>query len=165
MIVCKKCGAANDDGSTVCSCCSAALRVVNPFANSEAMYSRENRENTEMPMGQSLDSNNTASPADVYHTAYGGRRETLRDDAPITAGQWFMIIGVNVIPVIGNLVFIAIMLIFAFGGTQKKTMVNFARAFFIFFAICAVLCIIGNALGGSGGDSSYTSVLASISGR
>ena len=159
MIVCKKCGASNGDWDTVCRSCSSALRAVNPFEGPNADPYSASQGAGQLPVGQAPAERNTTTPADVYHTAYGGDSSTFHEDSTISAGQWFMIVGMNIIPVVGNLVFIAIMVIFALGGTEKKTMVNFARAFFIFFAIMVVLGILNAAVFGTG-DSSYSNELA-----
>ena len=183
MIRCSRCGTENPDGATNCASCAMLLRASNPFEGNAASPGNNNAythttpagapppfvgaQGTPPPMNYGTNAHAVnygaapqqtyQNPADVYHTAYGSASPTnfnsWKDNSPVTAGQWVALFAMNFIPVIGNLVFFIIMIIFAVGGTQKKALVNFARAFFIVFVVVMIISMI------SGGSSEVSDIL------
>ena len=96
------------------------------------------------------------NPADVYHTAYGSNSPTnfssWKDTSPVTAGQWVALFAINFIPVIGSLVFFVLAILFS-TILNAKALVNFARAFLIFFVVMMILSAL------SGGSSEIYDLL------
>lgn len=56
-------------------------------------------------------------------------------DRPVTLAEWLGILCLNLIPVIGSLVFVVMLFVWAFGSTKKQSLKSFARAFLLFLAI------------------------------
>lgn len=56
-------------------------------------------------------------------------------DVPVTLAEWLWIFCLNLIPIMGTLVFLAMLFVWAFGSTKKQSLKSFARAFLLFLAI------------------------------
>lgn len=68
---------------------------------------------------------------------------------PVSMGKWIGIMCINLIPIVGPLVYFIMLFIWAFGDNNKdKTFKNWAKAQLVFSLIGVVLLIIGGLLFG-----------------
>jgi len=63
-------------------------------------------------------------------------------DEHVSVGGWIGIFCINLIPVLGWLIYIIMIFVWAFGDTKKKTLKNFAKANLIIFALFFVFAVI-----------------------
>lgn len=56
-------------------------------------------------------------------------------DLPVTLAEWLGVFCLNLIPVMGPVVFFVMLFVWAFGSTKKPSLKNFARAVLLFLAI------------------------------
>ena len=89
--------------------------------------------------------NQNYAPAPQQYGNYYYGQGMLNDDTvrgtpyePVSTWGWVGYMILLCIPLIGTILSI----VFACGGTQKKSLVNFCRAYWLVFAICMVLAII-----------------------
>ena len=63
-------------------------------------------------------------------------------DEHVSVGGWIGIFCINLIPLIGWLIYFIMLFVWAFGDTKKKTLKNFAKANLVIFVIFLVLAIV-----------------------
>jgi hypothetical protein len=67
--------------------------------------------------------------------------QSYAPDEHVSVGGWIGIFCINLIPLIGWLIYIIMLFVWAFGDTKKKTLKNFAKANLVIFAIFFVFGI------------------------
>lgn len=65
-----------------------------------------------------------------------------QDDQHVSVWGWIGIYCINLIPIIGTLVFLVLLFVWAFGDTPKKSLKNWARAMLIIVGVCIVLWVV-----------------------
>ena len=87
------------------------------------------------------------TPVEKYDTKVNyvkPEQKEVRDYRPMTAKKWIGLTFLNVIPLIGNIIYLILMFKWAFGSTKDLTLKDFARAtlFFILLAILAIVALV-----------------------
>ena len=142
-MICRKCGSENDNGVRFCSRCGAS------FSDDKPPYSEEENHNPYGydPFNNPFNKQDTAQNYDPFARDYV--QPPLRypvssnyyDDGQVTLLQWLGLHAVNFIPVLGSLIFLILMIAFACGATEKKSLKTYAQATLIFMGICFVLAL------------------------
>ena len=126
MKYCQNCGAENLDNSRVCAKCGVLL------------YEAKPKEETEQPAAAPA-----APKVPVYQAPPIYQKVENGDEEPISMGKWFLYHLIPMIPGVGYLVYVVMMCIWAFGGTERNTTFrNWARVQLIFLGIGLVLAIV-----------------------
>lgn len=142
-MICNNCKTQNPDGNTSCIQCGASL---DPFVTADSnsfqqqyvssgndpFFAGENPyfqpQSFQQPYKQSMTN---------YPTAYN-----YQDDDHVTTLGWIGIWAINLIPVVGSLIYLVLMFVWAFGDTRKKSLKTYARSQLILCLVGIVLLVI-----------------------
>jgi len=118
FMVCRNCGSQIADTSVVCPRCGA----------STAGY----RAPAYTPPPQPVYSTQvfTQAPAQSYA------------DEHVSVGMWIGIFFINFIPILGSLIYLVMLFVWAFGNTPKRSLKNFAKAQLVLMLVGLILGII-----------------------
>lgn len=117
MKYCGNCGSSHEDEAKVCGNCGALLS--------------ENK------------AEESVSTPPVYQVPPVYQKVEGMDEEPISLGKWILYRLIPLIPGVGALVYLIMLFIWSFGGTEKNTTFrNWAKSELIFMLIGTVLLII-----------------------
>ena len=162
-MLCPKFNTNNAYGATFCAGCGAALidsekaqlsiadssnnygkTTVNANNNyySNSPYNSKPQPQQQAPVsnGQAAAPAQSQQPYQMNMVNYGSYQAP--QDEHVSTLQWIGIFFIPVIPFIGWLVEIVLMFVWAFGGTKKTSLKNYARAVLILAAIAIVISIL-----------------------
>ncbi len=163
-MLCPKCNTNNPYGSTFCAGCGAAL-IDSEKAQLSIADSSNNYGKT------TVNANNNYYENSPYNTqpqapAYSGQTNQVQNQQPyqqnminygsytnpeeghVSTLAWIGIFCIPLIPVVGWLVQLILMFVWAFGGTNKISLRNYARAALIVAAVAILLMILIFAVAG-----------------
>ena len=131
MKFCQNCGMENQDDSRVCVKCGVLL----PAAETPA---------TEVPAAEEQPAAAPAAPkVPVYQAPPVYQKNATADEEPISVGKWFLYHLIPMIPMVGSLVYIIMLFVWAFGGAERNTTFrNWAKAQLIYQAVMLVVLIL-----------------------
>lgn len=163
-MICSKCHTDNPEGSTFCRECGNSLTpkvslskdsseqtqsnpyqgnippVGNPFENN-APYQNAPQQNTYQQPGQSNPYQQPYPQSAPQQIPYYPNM-TMPQDEHVTVGEWIGLYCLNLIPIVGTIIYIVLLFVWAFGDTPKKSLKTFSRANLILALIALVICII-----------------------
>lgn len=117
-MVCRNCGSQIADTSVVCPRCGVATA-----ARPAPVY--------------------TPPPQPVYSTqVYTQAPAQSYADEHVSVGMWIGIFFINFIPILGSLIYLVMLFVWAFGNTPKRSLKNFAKAQLVLMLIALILGII-----------------------
>ncbi|WP_343209792.1 zinc ribbon domain-containing protein [Anaerolentibacter hominis] len=126
-MICPVCGRnAEHEEARFCEYCGAALRADGPMGyNYNADQGNPYGSPANMPPV-----NQRVNPATV-----------LPQEAPVSFGSWLGTMLLPFIPIVGSMIYLVMLLVWAFGGSANETKRNWARASLVVSLISTVLLI------------------------
>ena len=70
----------------------------------------------------------------------------VNKNAHVSVGTWIGIFLINCIPIIGTLIYLIMLFVWAFGGTDKISLKNYAKATLLLITIGIAIGIIGGVI-------------------
>lgn len=152
---CKTCGEQIEDGVLVCPICATAVEVqavpqppeqrTQPQPQTPQYQQQPSYQQAPPLQYQQPTYQQTPPPPPQYQQPMYQQPVTQQNNAGIehvSVGGWIGIFCINLIPLVGWLIYIIMLFVWAFGDTKKKTLKNFARATLLISAILIVLAIL-----------------------
>ncbi len=153
-MTCKHCGAENRDEAVFCEHCKRQL-IDPPFAPQEPVAPPAQPENIPVPppyappvQNQYSNFPNTPPAPNMFNAppAYNpyppngfNNFTNSSEQEHVSVGQWLGYFAINLIPCVGPLIYLAMLFVWGFGSTPKKSLRSFARAQLIILAVAFVL--------------------------
>lgn len=132
---CKNCGEQMDDLALTCPKCGTAREVQTPPPQTVPVQQTPPIPQYQPPVYQQPSYRQPAYNQPSYQTVMP---QSYAPDEHVSVGGWIGIFCINLIPIIGWLIYIIMLFVWAFGDTKKKTLKNFAKANLIIFIIFIV---------------------------
>lgn len=142
-MICSRCKTQNPDGNTFCLECGNSL---DPFVTTD--NNSYQPQNGSVGNDQFIPGSNQYSQPQSYQQPYQQNMVNypagygISDDEHVSVLNWIGIFAINLIPVIGSIVYIVLLFVWALGDTRKKSLKTFAQAQLIICLVVFVLCFI-----------------------
>ncbi|MCL2108039.1 MAG: zinc ribbon domain-containing protein [Oscillospiraceae bacterium] len=152
---CIRCGTENNAGTMFCTNCGDTLAsnieseqtvTIGVGGNTGPLPSSYGETTGSAPGYSTGAAYDSTPPQSAYPTSYGqhyshyGSAANSGED-PVSVGEWFCIPLWNLIPIVGPLIFLILMFVWAFGSGAKKSKSNWAKAQLIWGLIGLVLYV------------------------
>ena len=137
---CENCGEQMAENALTCPKCGAAARPARPAVEQPAYRPPVQQQNTPtvpIPPVQQYSQPVYAQP--YFQAPVMPPVNTANEH--VSVGGWVGIFCINLIPVLGWLIYLILLFVWAFGDTKKKTLKNFAKATLIGMLIMIILGI------------------------
>jgi len=155
---CKNCGEQLEDDALICTKCGAATE------KSQTTQTQQPPQTTSQPLPPPVQQQYQYQQPAYQQPTYQQpqyqqptyqqpfiNQQNYAVDEHVSVGGWIGIFCINLIPIVGWLIFIIMLFVWAFGSTPKKTLKNFAKAMLIIWLIVFVLAIIAVIIAGIAG--------------
>lgn len=145
-MLCPKCNKENPYGSSFCESCGSPLAGSEPYTENVSNFNSYNTaQQTAYNNSSYFPQNNMPYQQNMVN--YPPNNYNPYEEH-VSAMEWIGIICLNIIPVIGSLVYIVLLFVWAFGNTRKRSLKTFAQAQLIIIGIAVVLLILSMAIAG-----------------
>lgn len=166
-MICEKCKAENPDGEIFCIECGASLqnkvnlkKENNPFEEGNPYQQRQENNYVQTPSSTYSPQHSLPAyrqpqvpyqpPIPDYQQPKAPYQQTMvdypvipnPDENQMTALDWLGRWAINLIPLVGPIIYVIMLFVWAFGDTEKKSLKTFAQAQLILYAIGTVFLIL-----------------------
>lgn len=139
---CPHCNSENPEGVKFCVNCGRQIENSVSTDNTNQDYNQNYNRNYNRNYNQSYQQPNYNQAQPYQQPVYVQQPAAKAEDEHMTVGGWVGVFCLNFIPIVGSLIYLIMMFVWAFGSTPKKSLKTFARAQLLIIAIVLVLVII-----------------------
>ena len=166
-MICNRCNTENVEGASFCRECGNSLSTTVNLTKKDDSISMENpfeNVNSETPFAAVASSASTAPEENPYQKPHYTETQPVynqsqytqpyqqqvpnypplppQDESHMTTLDWILRSCISLIPIVGPIIYIVMLFVWAFGDTPKKSLKTWAQAQLIFAAIGLVLGVI-----------------------